>query len=71
MKAVLNNLPDKSLVLDMSSTATYGKLQACTLQRGDCFLYYQHFKYKSKEVKAEDNVMNYFKGGTFILYVVK
>jgi hypothetical protein len=47
MKVVLNNLPGKSLVLDLAPTDTFGELQAHTLQRGD------HFRYKGKKINQK------------------
>jgi hypothetical protein len=65
MKVILKSLSGKSLVVDVSPTDTFVDLQAHTLQKAGCLLNLQHFKYKGREIKAENNVMKYFQGGTF------
>jgi hypothetical protein len=71
MKVMLRSSSGKSLVLDVSPTDTFVDLQARTLRETGCLLDLQHFKYKGKEIKAENNVMKCFQDGMLIIYSVK
>ncbi|KDR07210.1 hypothetical protein L798_03420 [Zootermopsis nevadensis] len=63
MKVMLKSLSGKSLVVDVSPTDTFMDLQARTLQKTGCLLDLHHFKYKGKEIKADNNVMKFLQDG--------
>jgi hypothetical protein len=71
MKVMLKSLSGKSLLVDVSPTDTFADLQVRTLQKTGCLLNLHHFKYKGKEIKAENNVMKCFQDGMLIIYFVK
>jgi hypothetical protein len=52
-------------------TYSFGELQAHPPLRGDYLNHHLCIKHKGKEIKAEYNVMKYFRDGTFNMYVMQ
>jgi hypothetical protein len=52
-------------------TYSFGELQAHPPQRGDCLNHHLCITHKGKEIKAEYNVMKYFRDGTFNMYAMQ